>query len=494
MAEEKLNLQSGDNTPPKLRLSEIGTLGLNVIDGEVREQIRKELQWPRVIRVYKQMLNDPMINAGINLVEMMISKVDWHVEAPENPTEEQLAKTQFIRQCMNDMEHSWSDFIKDVLSYLTYGFAVHEKVYRRRTKKAGSKYNDNLIGWKKLGPRSQDTISQWKWSKDGRNLIGVYQDLSMVNNDGRFDFYFNSPDKEPKGIFIPRDKFLLIRYNGKRDNPIGNSPLNACYIPYKFKTTIEEHEAVGIQRDLGGLPVLGLHPKYMSPDATPEDKQVYEYYKNVIRNIQNNEQAGLIYPLMYNEQGKKIVEFDLMSSAGSKSYDTDKIIKRYEDKILTALFADILKLGQDSHGSFSLAGAKTNIVAMNIEARLREIADVINNDLIPQTFALNGWDDTEFPKIVYEDLDEEDLDVFSKLVQRIGAVNFLPRNQDTVSQILKRTGFKNWKDIYKLSDEEFAKMFTDNETGAGEGLVEGMPNGTGKSNKNNSETNSDNAA
>jgi len=329
LAEEKLDLAKGEEPIPKMRMSEIGTTGLSVTDGRVEEQIRKELRWPQVIHTYKNMMNDPMINAGVNLIEMMISKVDWKVTAPMNATPDQIAKTKFIEQCMGDMEHSWEDLIKEVLSFVTYGFAVQEKVYRTRDKGSGSKYSDNLIGWRKLAPRSQDTISDWEWSENGRDLKALYQDLSMVNNDtGRFSSFFNSPDNKPKGLKIKRNKFLLFRYNPRRDNPLGNSPLNACFLPYKFRTIIEEQEAIGIARDLKGMPVLGLHPKYMSPDATVEDIAIFDYYKNVMRNLQNNEQSSIIYPLMYNDQGKKIIEFELMSSSGSKSYDTNTIIKR----------------------------------------------------------------------------------------------------------------------------------------------------------------------
>lgn len=474
-------------------MGEIGTTGLAISDGEIKEQIKKELRWPKVIKTYKSMYNDPLIYAALTLISNMISKVDWDVKAPHEATDEQLRKTQFIKQCMNDMDHSWESFIKEILSYNIYGFSVHEKVFRKRKRENGSKYDDNLIGWKKIAPRSQDTINEFKYSEDGRTLLGVYQDLSMVENDDRYSFYFMNGDKEAEGLFIPRNKVLIFTYNSKRDNPQGESPLNSCWIPWKFKTTIEEQEAVGVTRDLGGMPVLGLHPKYMSPDATPEDQAIYEYYKRVMRNIHNNEQAGLIYPLMYNEAGKKIIEFDLVSSAGGKQYDTNAIIKRYEDKILTALFADILKLGQDSHGSFSLAGEKTNIVNLNLTARLREIADVLNNDLIPQTFKLNGWDDTELPKFVFEDLDAEDLDEFSKLVQRIGSVGFLPKDAKTIASIMKRSSFDHHKDYEEMDKEQLEEVLPAKESRSGESQGS---SGTGDSQQGGvgSGTNSENAS
>jgi len=127
---ESLKLAKGE-APPALSLrKEVGTTGLATTDGSVQEQIKKELCWPNVIDTYKNMYNDPMIYAGISLVKMMISKVQWEVVPPnQSPTEDQLQKTLFIKQCKDDMEHSWDSFIKEVLSFVQYGFAVHEKVF-----------------------------------------------------------------------------------------------------------------------------------------------------------------------------------------------------------------------------------------------------------------------------------------------------------------------------------------------------------------------------
>lgn len=483
MAKEELNLTTGNAEIPRINMGEVGTVGLNISDKQVLEQVKKELRFPRVIETYKTMINDPIISAGLRLIEMMICRVSWEVSPPKNPTEDQIKKAKFIEQCMGDMEHSWDSFIKEVLSYIGYGYCVNEKVFRRRRKNTGSKYEDNLVGWKKLPVRSQDTIYKWEWSKDGRELKAVYQDLSLIlNSADRFQYYFKNK-KDIEGLKIPINKVLLFRYDTKRNNPMGNSPLNNCFLPFKFRSIVEEQESIGLTRDLTGLPVIGLPAKYMSPDATPEDKAIYDYYKRAVTNISNNEQAGLVYPLIYNDAGKKLIDFELMGTTGGKMYDTNKIVKRWDDKILTALFADILKLGQDSHGSFSLAGAKTDIVSMNIESRLKEIADVLNQDLIKQTFKLNGWDDTELPKFTYGDIDQEDFDAFSKLIQRIASVGFLPRDKKLVHEILERGNFKEAERFLELPDEEFEKLFPNSDSRAGDGMKtagDGTSNGPSK--------------
>lgn len=476
-----------------LAMQEIGGNGLQESDGSIYEQVKEELRFPQAANTYKLMYNDPLIFAAINLTINMMAKVGWGVRPKKTKTAKQVKYSNFIEECMGDLEgQSWKEFIKTVLTMVPYGFSVQEKVFRRRTRKNGSMYNDNLVGWKKLAHRSQNTVRKWEFSDDGRELIGLYQDLSTLAGNDRYGKLMASPEYKTDGLHLKRQKFLLFRHGGS-DNPEGHSPLAACYIPWRYKTTLEEHECIGVSRDLRGLPLIKLHPKYMSADASEADKKVYQYFMRMVELMNSGENAGGVIPAMYDDKGNALVDFSLMGVNGAKAYDTDKIIKRYEDKILTALFADILKLGHNTHGSFSLAGAKTNITAINIEARLQEIADVINNDLIPHTFALNGWDLKDAPEVYFEDLDEEDLDVFSKLIQRMGSVNYIPRTREFVAQSLKRAGFDGWEDILEMDEESFNEMFTDNEVAAARGMEEGNPSGTGQANSNGSATNSENA-
>lgn len=421
---------------PRLRLSEMGTIGLKQYGGSINEESRRELRFPEACRTFRTMAQDATIAAALSLFEMMVSRVEWNIDLGIDPDEAMKARGQFLEECMHDMDHTWRNFIQEVTSAFTYGFSVHEKVYRRRLHENGSQYNDNKVGIKKLPVRSQDTINKWLFSEDGRELIGVQQSLSNIMGGG--ERYLNLASASGTGLIdIPRKKFMLFRVDAKRDNPEGNSPLRACYHAWKYRTLLEEQEAIGVSRDMNGMPTLYLPPRYMSEDASPNEKRIYEYYKNVIRNIQMNEQSGLILPQAFDPDSRQpLFKFELTSTQGSKQYDTDTIIKRWDNKILMTLFADMLKMGQDQVGSYSLAGAKTNIMAMAIEARLQEIQDVLNNDLVKQLFALNGVEPgTPLPKLQYGDLDEVDLDEFSKAIQRIGSVGGLERDREVMNKI-----------------------------------------------------------
>jgi len=458
----------------QLRLSsEKGYTGLRAIDGVIYEDSRRALQWPQSNKTFRDMSNDVTIGSALSLLERMITRVPWHVEPPASPTEEQQRQANFVTQCMDDMTHSWLQMIKEITSTYTYGHCVLEKVFRRRRHKNGSKYNDGLIGIKKLPIRSQETISKWIWKNEGRELAGLEQDTALVVDKVRLGL--------PKAkITIPRKKFLLFRTDVRKDNPEGRSPLAKVWTAWQFRKVIEESEAIGVTRGLGGIPYFQLHPKFMSPDATAEEQEVYETVKKIGRNLHNNEQAAVIMPALYNDQGKPMFDFKLIGPPNASQYDTNESITRWDNKILQALFADILQMGNNTEGSHNLAENKASLVAMAVEDRLQEIADVLNHELIPHLYELNGWDRSATCKFRYGKVQEVAVDKFAAALQRIGAVGLAHISVNNINHINERLGLPD-RIPEDTPLEELREMMSNFDSKAAEGMKEGTGSGTGKS-------------
>lgn len=432
MAEEHL---APDGVPiPRMRMTEIGYSGLNVSAGIIYEEAKSELRWPQSVRTFKEMRRDPTIAAALKAFELLVSRVPWCVKAPPNATDRQKKRTDFVQQCQNDMEHSWFSFMKEVVSVFTFGYDIHEICYRRRRIANGSKWNDGLWGWQKLPQRSQDSVNRWLFDESGRYLTGVEQ-LVAYNYYGQYSRNAGTP------ITLPREKLLLFRTDALKGNPEGQSPLVNCYLPYKIRSQLEEIEAVGYSKNVNGVPVVWLHPKYMAEDASDADKAVYEHYKQLVRNLHVNEQTGIIMPLMYDSETKqKLFDFQLLSVDNPTAQYLHESITRWDNKILTTLAADVLRLGQDKMGSYSLADSKTNLLSMAIEARLLEIRDVLNTELIPQLYKVNGWVDEAYPTFEFGDIEDEDIEAFSKALQRAKAVGLITPtagNVNRVAEVLK---------------------------------------------------------
>ena len=474
------------NDVPRFQMSEMGYNGLAISAGRINEEIKTELQFPNSIITYKQMSYDSMIASALSYYEHMMLKAKFSFLPHPLADETQKEYASFLQECLGDMEHSWQDFIQEVSSMNTYGFCVNEIVLRKRLYSKGSKYNDGNIGIKKLPIRSQDSISKWNYDKD-QELVSLEQTVSRLDSSGRMTLTVSG---EP--ITIPRNKFLLFRLGKKKDSPVGESPLRGCYYPWKFKTAVEELESMGLSRDLAGVPIAWIPAQMMAKDADPELKLQYLKIQQIVRNINNNQQAGLVMPMIYDENTKQpLVKFELLKNEGGKAYDTTKIKDYYCKAILTALSADILLMGQSSTGSYALGNIKNTLSAIAIETKLKEICNVLNQHLIPLLAKLNGWDLSRLPNIVIDDLESVSLEDVSKYIQRIGAVGFLPRTPDVVNKVLNILGLEDLPVDVSLDD-----VLPDKTTRSGEGMEEGLNNGIGNngSQEDESSNNLDNAS
>jgi len=456
---------------PRIALGEQGYPGLRVALGSIVEESNRKLRMPYLVREINEMKKDSAVAAALSFYKTMLGRVKWNVKAPVGADDTLIERTAFIRTCMNDMEHSWFDFISSLMSVIDYGWCVNEKVYKRRTKKT-SKYNDNLVGWKSLPVRAQSSWYKWKFTDDGRYLTHFVQDLNALNQSGQY----NNLAKDGSVINIPREKFLLFRTSPENGNIEGTPALKSAWVAWRYKKEIETQEMLGIGRDLGGLLTIGIPAAYMSPDASPAHKAVYEDYKKAVRNVAVGEQSGIIIPSDCDETSKKeLFSVKLLTSDGGKSYNTSDIIQRYTSNILVCLFADLLQLGNNSTGSFALAGSKENIVTYALDYRLREIKNVLDNDLIKQTFEMNQWDTSVLPEFVYEPLDAISLDELGKYVQRVGAVGMIESNRDVLNIVRTAMG----ADPFPESDEPHEEYMKDATSRASEGMQSGMPSGTG---------------
>jgi hypothetical protein len=479
---------------PRISLQEQGFVGLRTTNGAIIEEANRAFRFPQFLKVVSEMRTDPTIGAALNVYRMLLKRPKWSVKPPEKATETEKKRAKALESMMYDLEDGdWSDFISEVSTYLEYGFAIHEKVYRRRLKRNGSKFNDGLVGIRKLAPRGQDTIRHWNFSQDGRQLESVGQSLANMENGARY-----SNLKDENGLItISRDKFLLFSVDSVKGNPEGKSILKSVYLPYKQLTMLRDQQLLGIAKDLSAIPIVSLPPQYMDPDASPENKAVYKAYQDLVNNVAAGTQRGIVMPTVFDPETKgKLFEFSLLEAKGGSKFDLQDIIKQLQNDIFVALSVDVITKDGSDAGSFSIKDTKTNLCAMAVEHRLSEIRNVLNKDLVAQVYALNGWEQDRLPTFEYGDIADVDSEAFSKLVQRVASVGLVEIDRAVLNKIRDVMGID-----LKPEDEEVDK---ENLTGASSKSGAGMEPGTtgegtakigGKSKKTDkSASNADNAA
>ena len=386
---------------------EYGKTGLFRFDtGWIYEEFLRELQGRKGIEVYKEMSeNDDIIGAILFATEMLMRQSKWSIQ--EAGTEQvDLDAAEFVRTCMDDMEETWSDFISEVLSFLTYGWSYHEIVYKRRMGRSknpetNSKYTDGLIGWRKLPIRSQDTLWEWKYDEKD-NLIGLVQCAPPLYEQ----------------VFIPIEKALHFKTKSRKGNPEGRSVLRNCYRNWYFKRRIQEIEGIGIERDLAGLPVLE------APEGVDiwSDEYAAELAKaeRIVRSVRRDEREGIVLG-----NGWK---FSLTSTGGRRQFDTNQIIERYDTRMAMTVLADFVLLGHQAVGSFALSSDKTELFGVALGAFLDLICEVFNNQAIPRLIDINGEHFagiTDYPILTHGDIETQDLSQLGEFVSKmvgIGAI------------------------------------------------------------------------
>lgn len=489
MATRKKPIEKATNivdSPERFRLGEMGSLGLKIFNGVSQTELKKELNWPNSILTYKEMSIHATVNSPLTLFENIIAKATWTFKPPEEATEEEKEQARIINTMMKDMEQPWSEFIRDVLSSNIFGFSVHEKVFRKRYKSNGSLYNDGLIGWKKLPIRAQESIVKFVFSDDGNEIIGVKQNLSMLNDPyGRFS------NRATSEVVLPRSKFLLFRTGEHRGDPFGKSPLRNAYLAWRFLTALEDLEASGVAKDLAGLPVLYLPAQYLSTDAPPEVQAIRLYYENAMRNLQQGSQSAMILPQVIDPESKQpMFKLDLLSLDGKKGFDIGSIKEYYKNLIFTSLFADVLVLGQTATGSFALGAIKNSLSGAYAERLIANIAEVLQNDLIKMTYELNGWNTERMGTFDYDGIETADLETLGKFIQRVASTGLVEKDREVFNLIREAMGVDP-----RPADEEPREEYLSEATSrSGDGLstaFEGTRTSSGGQNDN--DNNLDNA-
>ena len=411
----------------------IGHTGLNYTGGSINEEWLTKLSGDRAIRVYKEMRdNDAIVGSILYAIKALVRQVPWVVEENHSGHPQAERAAEFLRECaFDDMSLTWEDLVSEILSMLVFGFSAFEIVYKirrgpdSRSPKYRSNYTDGLIGWRKIATRSQDSITDWVMDEDG-GIRGFQQNAS--------------PSYQT--VFIPIEKALLFRTEVNKNNPEGRSLLRNAYRSYFFLKRIQELEAIGIERELAGLPVLQVPPEIMMPNAKPEQKTLRNNLETLIQQIRRDEREGVLMPSEVDSDNRPTgFKLSLLSTGGRRQIDTNETIKRYESRIAMSVLAEFILLGTDSHGSFALASSKTDLFASALGGILDSIESVMNRFAVARLMKLNPVFPREsWPRFKHGDIEKAPLDEVGTFIQRVAGANLLTPDVAVEAKVREMAG------------------------------------------------------
>ena len=434
----------------------LGVAGDNVRNGQIRaDEFLPELRGKKAVRKYREMRdNDSTIGAVMYSVEQILRDVDLKVQ-PANDTEQAKAEADFVESVLEDMDHSLDDHISEALSFLSYGFAWFEVVYKRRqgmqtqNPKKRSKFNDGRIGIRKLAIRAPWTINKFDVDQTTGDVLGLFQDTGHFNGSH----------------YIPASKSVYYRTTSINGDPSGRSILRNAYTSYEYLNNLQSIEAIAVERELAGIPVARIPAEYLSPDASAAQIGFANNLRQVLRDVKFNEQGYIILPSdTYPDKdgaptNVRLVDVELMASNGKRNIDIDPIVRRYQHDIARSVLSEFLLLGSQG-GSYALSKSKTDLFLRALESYIQAIVDVLNKQLIERLWELNGLPYDLMPKIVAGDVAQHDLRELGAYLRNLNGANInLSDQPDIVNALLQNAELPELDmDIYTSQLERERQM------------------------------------
>lgn len=395
-----------------LALEPVGTSGLKHSGGYVYEEILPKLQGANGVRLYREMADNSSAVGTLRFVfRSLLGQVDWKLKPAPRGGEKAERVAEFVEECRSDMSHSWGSMLGEIATMFEFGWSWMETVYKFRMGNSKqsmfrSKHDDGKIGWRKISLRAQDTLYRWEFDQDG-SIKGMWQYDSWNGRGQRF---------------LPIERSLLFRTETTKNNPEGRSLLRNSVVDWHYLKRTQEVEAIGIERELAGIPKMEVPPAILHPDASTAHRAIRTELERMLAGIKSDERAFVLVPSEELPDGKKSgFKFSLVNAGGSRAINTNEVVNRYETRILRTLLAQFLTLGQQQNtGSYSVGVTQNNLFIVAYKGFLQSIAEVFNSHAIPRLLELNGIDRDLAPTLEFGNVDSPQLaevsDYISKLV------------------------------------------------------------------------------
>jgi len=359
-------------TEEQIRVSfgELGTTGLSRWGGQVTEGFVKELQGDKGRKIFREMAEtDPIIGASLLVLELIMRTAVWNVETDGESDSDNLA-VEFVQSWMDDMSHSWSSFVTECCTFFVFGWSAFEHVWKKREGPKGeipSQYDDGLIAPRKLAIRGQTSLAKWEFDEGG-GIRGLWQNSASFQQ-----------------VFVPIEKLLLFRTREAKGNPEGRSILLNAYRPYFFKKNVEQIEGVGVERDLAGLPVMYVPIEVLTNPALSSIKDACD---KIVRNVRRDEQEGILMPR--DPIHPEAYELKLLSTGGTRQFNTTEIVNRHTAHMMIALLTDFLLVGHEQAGSYALIESKQETARTAAMGYLVGMAGVLSRHLVTKSIDFNS--------------------------------------------------------------------------------------------------------
>ncbi len=399
------------------RGNELGSVSTRRLGGTLYEDFIPQLRGRRAARVYEEMAwNDATVGAILYAVEQLIRQVEWSVESDSDETRD------FLEANIEGLEHSWDEFVSSALSMLIYGWSMFEKVFH---------LEDGQIRWSKMAFRGQDTLNDWVYHPDTGELAGFRQ---VTSSGGT--------------VTIPLAKLVHFRTSTVDGRPEGRSWLRRAYRAWYLKKRSEDYAAIGVERDLNGMPVAEIPVDVLlAGEGDPE----YDTIKKIVTGLKVDELQGVMWPLEYDADGNSLYKLSLLSPQGRSKIDSLAFIRANAMDIASVMLAQFIGLGRDAVGSRALAEPQQELFQTALGALLDTMEEQFHRQATRQLLEMNGL---ESGRIVHGELRDIDLDGIGLFILRVAQAggDFFPPDGSGMDELRQMAGLQP-QDSVIIEDE-----------------------------------------
>lgn len=379
--------------------AELGAIGIRHYSGYVREEWNHKLAG-REMHMYREMLdNVPVLGGWFALIELVLRQVDLRVDARRDAPSA-IQERDRIEESLKDMRTPLRTVLGEVASGMPFGFVAWEKTFKVRRgpdetgRELRSKYSDGRVGWFDWGLRSQETIERFSFD-DHDEWISMEQRIPSTQ----------------RVATMPREKLVHFVPRSWKRSPFGWSSLRSCVRAYRLLMGHEDKEAIGADKNHAGQIWAELPVTYFGPSADADSTAIKAAIEEGIGKFRSGEYSALTFPAEFGDDGVTRTGFKLNQFSGARGgFPSDTVIRRIESRMLIALLADVLIMGQGDHGSFALSATKKNLLAMAIGSIVSGACEVFTeqaselstlNGVPPEDHAIIAHDDIETPELTH---------------------------------------------------------------------------------------------
>lgn len=394
-------------------------------------------------RTIRQMTNDETIGAVRFAIDTFFRGVEFYVDtaADEDLPQEQreyyrewLESTLFDDIGDPDDRYSmtnWEDFIINALTALDFGWSYFDVVPYLKP--------DGTYGIKDLTLIAQETLDGWQ-RDDNRAIKGLYQRPPTGISYGS------------NSLYIDKDRALHFVASPFKGSPEGKSPLRHIYNPWYYKRKYQAIEAILMERGCG-FPTLYVSSsvKEQADAGDPRAKATVAWAEQFVANIKRNEQSGaVIYSDPYRTvsadgaigwSSMRTCELKLETPGSTNAVDIDKTIRRSDEAITRGLLATFLMLGTGGNsGSLSLGQDQSALFLKAISGWLEMIASVVNRQLVPMLWDLNGFPPEYRPYVRPGKLTSKTVEQVSAFMRDMAASGIIVSDAETENWLREQVG------------------------------------------------------